>query len=376
LVLLVGAGLFLRSLASLENVNPGFQPSGVITGSVVLPEAQYKDSAKQTAFYRSVIERLSSLPGVSAVAVGSPTPFSGEGGSASFRIEGRPSRPGDPGPHGDVALVTSNYFTALRIPIRRGRVFTDRDQPNTAPVALIDETLAREYWPNEDPIGKHITINTSEPWQTIVGVVGHTKKSDLAGDVVKGRYYFSLLQHPEPMATFLIRSQSDPARLAGAMKDAVRAVDPGLAVARIKVMSDLVSASLAPRRFVVTLLGIFAGLALLMAVIGLYGVISYSVGQRTQEIGIRVALGAQRSEVLKLVVGQGMQLTGVGLVIGLVASLAFSRLLRSQIYHVSVFDPLTFLVTALILVAAGALACYIPARRAMRVDPMIALRYE
>jgi predicted permease len=376
LVLLVGAGLFLRSLASLENVNPGFQPSGVITGSVVLPEAQYKDSAKQTAFYRSVIERLSSLPGVSAVAAGSPTPFSGEGGSASFRIEGRPSRPGDPGPHGDVALVTSNYFTALRIPIRRGRVFTDRDQPNTAPVALIDETLAREYWPNEDPIGKHITINTSEPWQTIVGVVGHTKKSDLAGDVVKGRYYFSLLQHPEPMATFLIRSQSDPARLAGAMKDAVRAVDPSLAVARIKVMSDLVSASLAPRRFVVTLLGIFAGLALLMAVIGLYGVISYSVGQRTQEIGIRVALGAQRSEVLKLVVGQGMQLTGVGLVIGLVASLAFSRLLRSQIYHVSVFDPLTFLVTALILVAAGALACYIPARRAMRVDPMIALRYE
>ena len=178
------------------------------------------------------------------------------------------------------------------------------------------------------------------------------------------------------MATFLIRSQSDPARLAGAMKDAVRAVDPGLAVARIKVMSDLVSASLAPRRFVVTLLGIFAGLALLMAVIGLYGVISYSVGQRTQEIGIRVALGAQKSEVLKLVVGQGMQLAGVGLAIGLVASLAFSRLLRSQIYHVSVIDPLTFLVTALILVAAGALACYIPARRAMRVDPMIALRYE
>jgi predicted permease len=376
LVLLVGAGLFLRSLASLEDVNPGFQPNGVITGSVVLPKEQYADPAKQAAFYRAVLERLSALPGVSTVAAALPAPFGGDDGSASFNIEGRPSAPGDPGPHGDIAYVSANYFAALKIPVRSGRVFTDQDQAKTAAVALVDETLAREYWPNESPVGKHIRRNRTDPWSTIVGVVGHTKKSDLAGDVVKGKYYFSLLQSPVPLASFLIRSQSDPARLAGGMRDAVRAVDPGLAVARIKVMSDLVSASLAPRRFVVTLLGIFAGLALLMAVIGLYGVISYSVSQRTQEIGIRMALGAQRSEVLRLVIGQGMQLAGIGLAIGLVVSLAFCRLLRNQIFHVSAFDPLTFVATALILIAAAALACYIPARRAMRVEPMIALRYE
>jgi predicted permease len=376
LVLLVGAGLFLRSLKSLEDVSPGFQPNGVITGSVVLPKEQYADPAKQAAFYRAVLERLSALPGVSTVAAALPAPFSGQDGSASFNIEGRPSAPGDPGPHGDIGYVSANYFAALKIPVRSGRVFTDQDQAKTAAVALVDETLAREYWPNESPVGKHIRRNRTDPWSTIVGVVGHTKKSDLAGDVVKGKYYYSLLQQPVPLASFLIRSQSDPSRLAGGMKDAVRAVDPGLAVARIKVMSDLVSSSLASRRFVVTLLGIFAGLALVMAVIGLYGVISYSVGQRTQEIGIRMALGAQRSEVLRLVIGQGMQLAGIGLAIGLVASLAFSRLLRNQIFHVSAFDPLTFVATALILIAAAALACYIPAHRAMQVDPMIALRYE
>jgi predicted permease len=379
LVLLVGAGLFLRSLASLQDVNPGFQPQGLITGAVTLPQTQYGDAAKQIAFYRAALERISGLPGVTSVAAALPVPFSGQAGSASFSIEGRPSPPGDPGPHGDIGFVSPSYFAAMKIPVKSGRVFTDADRPNTARVALIDETLAREYWPNQDPIGQHMRNGgPNTPWATIVGVVGHTKNSDLAGDVVKGRYYYPLLQQSFafPLMTFLARTESDPAHLSGALRDAVRAVDPSLAVSRIKLLSDMVSASLAPRRFVVTLLGIFAGMALLMAVIGLYGVISYSVTQRTQEIGIRMALGAQASGVLSMVIGQGMQLAGIGAVIGLAASLAFSRLLRNQLFHVSAFDPLTFMVTALILIAAALLACYIPARRATRVDPMDALRYE
>jgi predicted permease len=343
---------------------------------VALPQTQYSEPAKQIAFYRAVLEHLSGQAGVSTAAAAVAVPFSGQAGSASFGIEGRPSPPGDPGPHGDIGAVTPGYFDALKIPLKRGRAFTDQDQRNTAPVVMIDDTLAREYWPNEDPIGKHMRRGSNAPWATIVGVVGHAKKSDLAGDTVKGKYYYPLFQMPLPFATFLARTQSDPAGFSSAVREAVRSADPTLAVSRIKLLSDMVSASLAPRRFVVMLLGIFAGMALLMAVIGLYGVISYSVTQRTQEIGIRMALGAQASGVLSMVIGQGMQLAGIGAVIGLAASLAFSRLLRNQLFHVSAFDPLTFVVTALILIAAALLACYIPARRATRVDPMDALRYE
>jgi predicted permease len=379
LVLLVGAGLFLRSLATLQDVNPGFQPEGLITGAVTLPDAQYGDAAKQIAFYNTVLDRLSSLPGVSNAAAAVPVPFTGQSGSASFSIEGRPSPPGDPGPHGDIGFVSPAYFATMKIPVKSGRVFTNQDRANTAQVALIDETLAREYWPNEDPIGKHMRNGGSNtPWATIVGVVGHTKNSDLAGDVVKGRYYYPLLQQSFsfPLTTFVARTDASPALLAGPLRETVRAVDPSLAVSQIKLVSDLVSASLAPRRFVVTLLGIFASLALLMAVIGLYGVISYSVTQRTQEIGIRMALGAQPSGVLSLVIGQGLQLAGIGATIGLAASLIFSRLLRNQLFGVSSFDPLTFLLTAVVLMAAALLATYIPARRATRVDPMDALRHE
>jgi predicted permease len=329
------------------------------------------------ALYRAVLDRLAGLPGAATVAAGMPAPFSGSGAGGSFNIEGRPSAPGDPGPHGDVGYVTGSYFAALKIPIRRGRVFTDADQATTDPVMVIDETLAKQYWPNEDPIGKHVRRGSRGPWSTIVGVVGHVKHSDLAGDTEKGRYYYALPQVPIPFTTFLVRTtQGDPGSLAAGIRQAVQAVDGALPVSNIKTMSDMVSASLAPRRFVVVLLGVFAGLALLMAVLGLYGVISYSVTQRTQEMGIRLALGAQRSEILGLVIGQGMRLAGLGAACGLVAALIVSRLLRSQLFEVSAFDPLTFVATALVLIAAALVASYIPAYRATRVDPMDALRYE
>jgi len=376
LVLLAGAGLFLRSLASLENVNPGFQSEGVITGSVSLPTVRYSEDARQIAFYRAVLDKLAAVPGVTNVAAALPVPFSNDGGSASFQIEGRPTAAGDPGPHGDIALATPGYFGALKIALRRGRVFSDQDSAGSQRVALVDETLAKQYWPNEDAIGQHIRNGSKLPWATIVGVVEHVKNSDLAGDQIKGRYYYAMYQQPFRNATLVVRTQGDPGAAAGAIRAAVSAVDPSEPISQLRSMSGMVAASLAPRRFVVSMLAIFAALALLMAIIGLYGVTSYSVTQRTQEIGIRMALGARRSEILGMVIRQGMWLTGGGALAGLAAALALSRLVRSQLFQVSPFDPLTFGLTAVVLIAAELAACFVPAQRATRVDPMEALRHE
>ena len=376
LVLLVGAGLFLRSLAALQDVPPGFQPNGVITASVALPRARYAEDAKRIAFYRAVMANLSSAPGVATVAAAMPVPFDGNDGSASFAIEGRPTPPGDPGPHGNIGFVTPDYFGALKIPVRKGRGFSDTDRADTQPVAVIDEILARQYWPDQDPLGKHIRFGGKQPWATIVGVVAHVKQTDLAGEEVKGKYFFPLFQAPQAQATFLVRSQGNPAQLSSALREAVRGVDATQPVAQIRLLSDMVNSSLASRRFVVTLLGVFAGMALLMAVIGLYGVISYAVTQRTQEMGVRVALGAKPSEIMRLVLGQGMRLAATGAAIGLAVSLAAGELLHSQLFGVKPFDPLTFALMAAVLIAAALTASYIPARRATRVDPIVALRYE
>ena len=376
LVLLVGAGLFLRSLAALEDVNPGFQSKGVIAASLSLPPAHYAFAGQRVAFYRAVLGNLAAMPGATAVAAGTPVPFSGDGGSASFAIEGRPVPPGDPGPHGDIGFVSPDFFAALKVPIRTGRIFTDTDRQDTDRLAVIDTILARQYWPNEDPIGKHIRRGTSAPWATIVGVVEHVKNADLGGEDVKGKYYFPLYQVPPPMATFVVRTSSDPARLAAGIRDAVRTVDPTQPLSQVRLLPEMVNSSLASRRFVVTVLGVFAGMALMMAVIGLYGVISYAVTQRTQELGVRMALGAQPGEILRLVLGQGMRLASAGAAVGLVVSVVASRLLRDELFHVSSFEPLTFALMAAALIGAALLASYIPARRATRVDPMVALRYE
>ena len=376
LVLLVGAGLLLRSLTRLAAVSPGFDPSGVVTAPVSLPDARYHDEARQAAFYRSVLERLSGLPGVTAVAAAMSVPFSGGDPSASFEVEGRPSPPGDPGAHGNISAVTPGYFAALRIPFRAGETFTGHELPGAAQSVIIDETLARQYWPNENPIGRRLRMGSRDPWATIIGVVGHVNHSDLAGDVGKGRYYFSLLQQPLPFATFVVRAKSDPAQLSNSIREAVLATDPAQPVSQIKTMPEMLAGSLAPRRFVATVLGFFAGVALLMAGLGLYGVISYSVAQRTQEIGVRMAVGAAGGDILRLVIAQGARLAAIGAVIGLAASLALSRVLESQLFHVSAFDPLTLALVLAILIGAALLGSYIPALRATRVDPLEAIRYE
>jgi predicted permease len=327
------------------------------------------------SFYRAVLEKLSSLPTVESAAAVMPLPFSGSNWSASFEIEGRQQLPGDPGPHGDVRYVSPRYFATLGIPILSGRGFTDQDREGSDPVAMIDTALARQYWPDENPMGKRIRRGSRRPWATIVGVVGHVRHSELSSDS-KGVYYLPAFQQALPFSALVIKSSSASVTLAAAMRQAVSEVDPAQPVHDLKSMDVRVAESLGARRFAVTLLGLFAALAVGLAAIGIYGVISYSVTQRTQELGIRMALGARRGQIFRLVLGQGMMLTAIGVLAGLLVSSYLVKWLSSQLYQVSRFDPLTFGVTAVILALVAALACYLPALRATRVDPLEALRYE
>ena len=379
LMLLAGAGLFLRSLSRLEEVSPGFDPRGVTIGMVSLPDASYHEPGKRGAFLKAVVDQMKRLPGVEWAAAAMPVPFYGQDWTASFLIEGRPLQAGDPGPHGQNRYVSPEYFRTLQIPLLRGRFFTEEDRMGTQPVTIIDENLARQFWPNEDPIGKHMRLpqgDTEPPWSTIVGIVGHVKHTSLSADSGKGTYYAPIYQHPLPIATFLVRTRSNAMGMTAGMRQAMLAVDPSQPMHHVQPMESLVAGSLSARRAVVMLLGFFAMAALLLAALGLYGVISYATAQRTSEIGLRMALGAQRGEVLSMVIWQGMQLAVSGAAVGLVASLAFSRMLQSQLFAVSPFDPLTFAATAVVLLSAAVFASLVPAMRATRIDPVEALRYE
>jgi predicted permease len=374
LVLLVGAGLLLKSLARLGRVDAGFDPRGVMTASVQLPENQYNTEEKQAAFYRAVNEKLAALPGVSSAAVVEALPFTGFDPSSSFSIEGRPRGPSDPGPHSMLNWITPGYFEALHIPLLNGRNFTAMDRLGTQPVVIIDENLARQYWPNQDPIGRRLRRDGT--WATIVGVAAHVMQSALAGDSGKGVCYYPMLQQPLQQAFLIVKTRTDPAKLASGIEGAVASVDSGQPVADLKTMEQYVAGSLGPQRIAASLLEIFSGLALFLAALGLYGVISYNAAQRTQEIGIRMALGAQRRQVWSMIIRQGLRLALAGVLAGAVAASILARLLRSQLFEVSAFDPATFALTSLILLAVALAACYIPARRATKVDPIVALRYE
>jgi predicted permease len=385
LVLLAGTGLLLKSLVRISEVNPGFQPHGVMTAGLALPESQYDKSEKQIAFFRSVLDRLSKSPGVTAAGAGFPLPFTGGNSSASFNIEGHTVPPGDPGAWGDVRYVTPGYFTALGIPLLKGRLFADDDGTGSQAVAVIDENLARQYWPHEDPIGKHIRRGNRAAWAVIVGVVGHIRFTQLAGDdsssegsqsSASGVYYFPIYQTEAPYGFLIAKSSGNPEALASVIRQSVHDVDANQPVSDVKSMDGRIAESLGPQRFAASLLAVFAVLATVLAAIGLYGLVSYSVTQRTNELGIRMALGASRADILRMVLRESARIALIGTAAGIVAGLVLTRAIQGILYGVSAYDPVSFGGSALALIFIALAASYFPAHRATNVDPMVALRYE
>jgi predicted permease len=377
MLLLVGAGLLVRSLEKLQQVETGFDPSHLMSAAMSLPPTVYKTEEQQAAFFAAAEEQLKSIPGVTSASFADALPFTSNGGSASFEIVGQTLAPNEPPPHGNIRVISPDYFSTLRIPPVQGRVFTSGDRLNTEKVAVIDETLARRYWRGEDPIGQHISFGPKNPPVTVVGLVKHARSSSLEADTTEGFYYLPIAQVPQPTANLVVRTtSSNPAVLADSIQSAIRTVDPNQPVYDMKTMDQRVNDSMISRRFLVVLLSIFAALALLLAALGLYGVINYGVKLRTRELGIRMALGAARTDVLRLILGKGMQLAVVGLGLGLAATFILGRALASLLYQVSLFNPLTLLVTSLLLAATVLLASYLPARRASALDPMRTLREE
>src|ERR1700735_1918209 len=379
LILLVSAGLLIRSLIRLQNVNPGFDPHNVMTASLDLPDAKYSDP-KKAEFFRELAPLLNALPGVQSAAAVFPLPMSGDEIRTSFQIEGRPVAKSDE-PHTSVRVVTPNYFGTMRIPLLQGRDFTERDDAKATPVLIVNQAFAQQFFPGENPVGKHIQAGISnggpgaKPMREIVGVVGNVKFEDLTTEFSPESYIpYGQLQFGS--VTIVARSGKNPEGLAKPIASAVKSLDKDLPVYAPKTVEQYLDGTIAVPRFNTFLLAIFAALAMILTAVGLYGVISYSVAQRTHEIGIRMALGAQPGDMMRLVVGQGIQLALFGVGLGLIAAFGLTRLLSSLLFGVTATDPMSFAVVVAMLFAVVLLACYIPARRAMRVDPIVALRYE
>jgi putative ABC transport system permease protein len=393
-VLLVGGGLMLKSFVQLVRVNPGFQPNQVLRLDLSLPETKYSEPRQQTAFYNELIGRLQTLPGVESVGATTQTPLGHADSWSPFAIEGRPDPPQGQQQQAATRAVSDDYFRTMQIPLRKGRFFNNADarvalplirwfeqqpfpehfnDPQAAPAVIINETMARLYFPNEDPLGKRLRVVLS-PWMTVVGVTGDVHHNGL-NVPPNPEIYLSQLQEPQSSLAVMARTTGDPLQLAAAAREQVKAIDKDLPVT-VTTMDQIFSESVAGQRFNTSLLGIFAAVALLLAMIGVFGVINYSVAQRTREIGIRIALGAQRRDVFRIVVGQGLVLALVGIALGAVGAFALTRLISGLLFGVSPTDGPTFVMVSLIVTVVAFLACYLPARRATKVDPLVALRYE
>jgi len=376
LVLLIGAGLMARSFSTLQNVNPGFDSEKVLTLQILLPATKYGEEPKQADFTNRLIEQVASLPGVEAAGIIDSIPLGGTGNVFGFAIEGAPPAPIDNPPDAEAYRASGEYFKAMGIPLKRGRLFTKQDTAEAPAVALINETMARMYFSGEDPIGKRITTGDSVqgPWLNIIGIVGDVRVEGLNQEPYP-QMYTAATQQPSRLFTLVTRTSAQSGLIAG-IRSQVMQMDSDLPLFNIRSMADLLSGSIARPRFNTFLIGLFAAVALILAAVGIYGVISYSVTQRQHEIGIRMALGASRSDIMKMIAGQGLKMAGAGVTIGLGAAMALTRLMASLLYGVSATDPLTFIGIALLLTLVALVASYIPARRATKVDPMIALRYE
>jgi predicted permease len=377
MVLLVGAGLMIQSLARLEEVNPGFDPEHLLTLQMTLAGPKYPKEQQQAAFFHQVLARIRTLPAVTASAATTALPLTGENDGYSVDIEGRPTRPNSHMLTADYAAVTPDYFRTLGIPLLRGRTFTERDNENAPPVVIVNQAFVRRYFPNENPIGKRIHVgNDKHPgYSEIVGIVGDIRHNGLNTEV-NPTMYECYLQSPTPWMDVAVRTASDPMRIATAVRHEIAAVDKDEPISKLRTMNQVMTGSVAQPRFRTLLLTLFAFLALVLAAVGLYGMMSYTVAQQTHEMGIRLALGATPSNLLMLSLGQGMLLTFVGIGIGLIFALGLTHVLSSVLYGVRPDDPVTFAAVSLLFVAVTLLASYIPARRATKVDPMEALRYE
>ncbi|MGH9371504.1 MAG: FtsX-like permease family protein, partial [Vicinamibacterales bacterium] len=376
LVLLIGSGLMIRSLERLLESDIGFAPGEVIAAQVSLPESTYNNVPKQTAFYNAVLERLSAMPGVAAASVGWALPFSDQiGDSNPFEIVGRPTKPDEPARHAEYRVVGGDYFRTMGIPLLRGRTFEESDhlQSSSGPVVLIDEYFATQFFPGEDPVGRKIRHGRGPA--TIIGVVGRVSQRQI-GEPRKAVSYYHFEQTWSGWMAIVVRSSIDAAAVATLIRTSVREVDPELPVYDIATMEQRVQRSVGDRRLAVLALSGFAGLSLLLAMLGVYGVIGYTTKRRTQEIGIRMALGASAREVVRMVVREGMLMAGLDILIGIGAALALTRLMAGILFEVGAHDPLTFVVVTSLIAAVTLLSTILPARHAAHVEPVLALRAE
>ena len=381
LVLLIGAGLMVKSLLRLQEVKPGFDSANLLTMRIALPSSKYETFTKSQTFFQQFLDQLEARPEVESVGAINLLPFGGGGGDRSFSIQDQPTASGHARPDEQVRFVTPGYFRAMSIPLLSGRDFTRRDLPDTPQVAIVNSAFARKFWPNDNALGKRISFQNNNPkWYEIVGVVGNVKHRGLDiqdhAEIYIPAFQPLFADGNVPALYLAVRTKSDPLLLAPAMRSEVAALDRDQPIYSLMTMDQRISDSIAPRRFNMFILGLFAALALVLAAIGIYGIMAFSVVQRTHEIGVRMALGASTGDVLTLVMRNGFKLALIGIIVGLVAAFAATRVLSSLLYEVSARDPLIFVLDAILLAMAALLACYIPARRATKVDPLVALRYE
>src|SRR5262245_1697378 len=377
LALLAGAGLLIRSFWKLQQNDPGFNPDRVLTASISLPGARYGDAPKVAAFQQRLLERLAALPGAQSAGLTSDLPWTGYDENAGFAIEGKTFPPND-GPSARYHFVSSDYFRTIGVPLIAGRFFNADDRQDAQPVVLINRSMAERYWAGASAVGKRFTFSSQpkeKDWFTVVGVVGDVKDFPHSPAAAPAFYWATMQQTPRQII-LAVRSGADPLNLTEALRSEVRALDKDLPLAEVKTLETIAAAAVAGRRFTLWMVGFFALTAMALAAVGIYSVLSYLVAQRTHEIGLRMALGAQIGNVLKLVIRQGMTLVLTGLAVGITAAFALTRLIKGLLFEVSATDPLAFATAAAVLALVALLACYIPARRATKVDPMIALRCE
>jgi putative ABC transport system permease protein len=379
LSLLAGAGLLLRSFARIQSVDPGFNAENVLTATLVLPAATYGDDASRIAFFDQALARVEALPGVLAAGATNILPFGGSWSTSSFGIEGYQPAEGEPLPWGDMRRVSPGYTEAMGIELLRGRFLEERDAEGSPPVVVVDDELVRRYFADADPIGRRLLFgrpdDTDAPRPEIVGVVAHTAHEGLDAEK-RIQVYMSYRQRASSVMTLAVRTQGDPMRQLAGVRQTIAAIDPNLPLSDITLMADRIDESVGQRRMAMLLLAAFAAIGLLLAATGIYGVMSYNVSQRSQEMGVRMALGAGRAEVLRIVLRQGLALAGIGTLLGIAGALALTRALQSQLYEVEAGDPATFIAVTVLLFAIGTVATLVPAMRATRLDPVQALRQE